>query len=63
MKQCVDPKLNNDYPPKAIAKVCSFILLSLQLDYVIYNILLRLVTDYLTWIYVVGCCGSTLCSV
>lgn len=21
MKQCVDPKLNNDYPPKAIAKV------------------------------------------
>ncbi|KAL2565590.1 hypothetical protein AAZV13_19G115900 [Glycine max] len=63
VKQCVDPKLNNDYPPKAIAKVCSFILLSLQLDYVIYNILLRLVTDYLTWIYVVGCCGSTLCSV
>lgn len=21
VKQCVDPKLNNDYPPKAIAKV------------------------------------------
>lgn len=21
MKQCVDPKLNNEYPPKAIAKV------------------------------------------
>ena len=23
VKQCVDPKLNNDYPPKAIAKVLS----------------------------------------
>lgn len=21
VKQCVDPKLNNDYPPKAVAKV------------------------------------------
>lgn len=26
VKQCVDPKLNNDYPPKAIAKV-SFIII------------------------------------
>lgn len=26
MKQCVDPKLNNDYPPKAIAKVPSLLL-------------------------------------
>ncbi|KAG2405730.1 protein kinase [Vigna angularis] len=26
VKQCVDPKLNNEYPPKAIAKVCSFML-------------------------------------
>lgn len=30
MKQCVDPKLNNDYPPKAIAKVFFFVL-SLQI--------------------------------
>jgi hypothetical protein len=21
VKQCIDPKLNNDYPPKAVAKV------------------------------------------
>jgi len=26
VKQCVDPKLNNDYPPKAIAKVFFIIL-------------------------------------
>lgn len=23
VKQCVDPKLNNEYPPKAVAKVLS----------------------------------------
>lgn len=23
VKQCVDPKLNNEYPPKAVAKVIS----------------------------------------
>jgi len=32
VKQCVDPKLNNDYPPKAIAKVHFFVSLNLIFD-------------------------------
>ena len=29
VKQCIDPKLNNDFPPKAVAKVRYFVFLLL----------------------------------
>lgn len=44
MKQCVDPKLNNDYPPKAIAKVCSLIIF--EWSVLIYKMLYVFVFSY-----------------
>ncbi|OMO99330.1 hypothetical protein COLO4_13357 [Corchorus olitorius] len=32
VKQCVDPKLNNDYPPKAIAKLAAVAALCVQYE-------------------------------
>ncbi|RZC83256.1 hypothetical protein C5167_046045 [Papaver somniferum] len=32
VKQCVDPKLNNDYPPKAIAKMAAVAALCVQYE-------------------------------
>ncbi|KAJ0796163.1 putative non-specific serine/threonine protein kinase [Helianthus annuus] len=32
VKQCVDPKLNNDYPPKAVAKLAAVAALCIQYE-------------------------------
>lgn len=42
VKQCVDPKLNNDYPPKAIAKVFVTFLLT-------YSIALKIDVFTILW--------------
>lgn len=60
VKQCVDPKLNNDYPPKAIAKVYFSSL------YIFWNKIFHQSAMLLIWVFVFwqyGSPASSSCSI
>lgn len=69
VKQCVDPRLKGEYPPKGVAKVTSLSIAHIVVFTIRNSIAVQWNSEILLWYWLgimviaAGCCGSSVCAV